>query len=251
MSVGDALKLPARAEIGRGEIRFAAVHIGVVEAAVLGGEELARGKEFLLRQQRRHQARQRAAALVEFHRRRAPCGERAGGLAAGEPKGARHGVGVEFQQRPDRRRRTERTKNAGAVPTAGAEFWIIGADTDPRRHLASRGDRGEQRAPAQSVALGNGQRRRHDLRRDVRHGLAMHVAHGDRGDEIGVERSRAGKRQMLAADHARFRALRQARCQRRDLSGLLAEPAGDRAGQRIEQQRLAVLASARRNVLVA
>ena len=208
-------------------------------------------RNFCCARQRRHQARQRAAALVEFHRRRAPGGERAGGLAAGEPKGARHGVGVEFQQRPDRCRRAERTENAGAVPAPRAEFWIIGADTDPRRHLASRGDRGEQRAAAQSVAFGNGERRRHDLGRHVRHGLAMHVAHGDRGDEIGVEQGRAGKRQMLAADHARFRALRQTRRQRRDLSGLLAEPAGDRAGQRVEQQRLAVLASARRNVLVA
>ena len=56
---------------------------------------------------------------------------------------------------------------------------------------------------------------------------------------------------MIAADHARFSALRQARRQRRDLPGLLAEPAGDGAGQRIEQQRLAVLADTRRNVLVA
>ena len=56
---------------------------------------------------------------------------------------------------------------------------------------------------------------------------------------------------MIAADHARFGALRQARRQRRNLPGLLAEPAGDRAGQRIEQQRLAVLADARRNVVVA
>ena len=239
------------AEIGRGEIRFAAVHIGVVEAAVLGGEELARGDEFLLRQQRRHQSRQGAAALVEFHRRRAPCGKGAGGLAAGEAKGARHGVGIEFEQRPDRRRRAERTEDAGAVPAASAEFRIIGADADPRRHLASRRDRGEQRAAAQPVALGNGERRRHDLGRDMRHRLAMHVAHGDRGDQIGVEQGRAGKRQMVAADHARFRALRQARRQRRDLPGLLAEPAGDGAGQRIEQQRLAVLADARRNVLVA
>src|SRR5580704_10267049 len=55
---------------------------------------------------------------------------------------------------------------------------------------------------------------------------------------------------MVAADHARFRALRQPRRQRRDLSGLFAEPAGDGTGQRIEQQRLAVLAYARRNVIV-
>ena len=184
---GDALELPAAAEIGRGEIRFAAAHIGVVEAAVLGGEELAGGDEFLLRQQRRHQSGQRAAALVEFHRRRAPGGERAGGLAAGEPEGARHGVGIEFQKRPDRRRRAERPEDAGAVPAARAKFRIIGADADPRRHLTAGRDRGEQRAAAQSVAFGNGERRRHDLGRDVGHGLAMHVAHGDRSDEISVE----------------------------------------------------------------
>ena len=63
---------------------LAAVGVAVEEAAVLGGEEFLGGEELLLGEQRRHQARQRAAALMEFHRRRAPGGERAGRLASGE-----------------------------------------------------------------------------------------------------------------------------------------------------------------------
>src|ERR1700716_2764065 len=51
-----------------------AVGIAVVETAVLGGEDLARGDELLLGQQRRHQPRKRAATLVKLDRRRAPCG---------------------------------------------------------------------------------------------------------------------------------------------------------------------------------
>ena len=47
---GDALELPMLTEIGDGEFGLSAIHIGVVEAAVLGGEEFAGGDEFLLRQ---------------------------------------------------------------------------------------------------------------------------------------------------------------------------------------------------------
>ena len=38
-----------------------------------------------------------------------------------------------------------------------------------------------------AIALGDHQRRRHDFRRDMRHGRAMHVAHRGGGDEISVE----------------------------------------------------------------
>jgi hypothetical protein len=69
----------------------------------------------------------------------------------------------------------------------------------------------------------------------------MHVAHGDGGDEIAVEQRRAGEREAVAADHAGFARLRQARCQCRDLVRLLALVAGKRAGEGIEQQSLAVL----------
>ena len=193
----------------------------------------------------------RAAALVEFHRRRAPGGEGAGGLAAGEPESARHGFGIEFQQRADRGRGAEWAENARAVPAAGAEFRIIGADADPRRHFASGRERGEQRPAVEPIALGDGERRRHHFGRHMRHGLAVHVAHGDRGDEIGVEQGRAGERHVLTADHARFAGLGERGSQRRDLPGLLAKAAGDRAGERIEQQVLAVVAHPRRNVLVA
>ena len=164
----DLLELPACAEIGDRGVGLAAVDVGVVEAAVLGGEEFARRDELLLRQQRRHQPRQRAAALMEFHRRRAPGGEGAGGLAAGEPERPRHGVGIEFEQRADRRRGAERTDDAGPVPAARAEFRIIETEADPRRHLAAGRDGDQQSAAGESVALGDGERRRHDFGRDVR-----------------------------------------------------------------------------------
>ena len=56
---------------------------------------------------------------------------------------------------------------------------------------------------------------------------------------------------MAAADHARFAALRQRRGQRRDLTGLLALMTGDRAGQRVEQKVLAMLADALREIVVS
>ena len=98
------------------------------------------------------------------------------------------------------------------------------------------GDGDQKIAAGQVVALGDRQRGRHDFRGDMGHGRAVHVAHRDRGDQIAVQQRRAGKRQMVAADHARFATLRQRRGERRDLAGLLALMAGDRAGQRIENE---------------
>src|SRR5262249_43904209 len=77
----ELLQLPARAEIGRRKLRLAAVRIGVEEAAVLGGEELARRDELLLGEQRGDEAGERAAALMELDRGRAPGRVGAGRLA--------------------------------------------------------------------------------------------------------------------------------------------------------------------------
>ena len=138
--------------------------VGVVEAAVLGGEKFAGREKLLLGEQRRHQARQRAAALMEFHRRRAPRRECAGRLAAGEAERLRHGLGVEAAQPADRGGGAERAEHARAVPAAGAERRIIGADADPRRHLEARRQRDQEIAAGRAVALGDRQRRRHHLR---------------------------------------------------------------------------------------
>ena len=182
----DPLELPARAEIGDGRVGFAAVHIGVVEAAVLGGEELARGDEFLLRQQRGHQAGQRAAALVEFHRRRAPGGKSAGRWLPARPN-ARAMVSA---SNPSSEPTAAAAPNGPMTPgpaSRGRGTPDNPADADPRRHLASGRNRDQQIAARETVALRDGQRRRHDFRRHMRHGLAMHVAHRDRGDQIAVE----------------------------------------------------------------
>ena len=137
----DLLELPALAEPGGRELGLAAIRIAVVEAAVLGGEEFARRQKILLGQQRRHQARKRAAALVEFHRRGAPGREGAGRLAAGETEGFRHGVGIEATQRADRRRRPKWTQDPRPVPAARAHRRIIRPDADPRRHLEAGRER--------------------------------------------------------------------------------------------------------------
>ena len=238
----DLLELPALAEIGDRELRLSAVGIGVVEAAVLGGEEFLGREEFLLGEQRRHQARQRAAALMEFHRRRAPGGEGAGGLAAGEAERLRHGVAVEAAQAADRRRGAERAERARPMPALGAEHRIVGADADPRHHLHAGDQRDQEIAAGRAVALGDGERRRHHLGRDMRQRRAVGVAHGDGGDQEAVEHGRAGERQPVAADHARLVRLRERAGERRDLLGLVAVAAGHRAGQRVEQQILAALA---------
>jgi hypothetical protein len=78
----------------------------------------------------------------------------------------------------------------------------------------------------------------------------VHVAHRDRSDEVAVENGGAGERQRLAADDARLVRLPQRRGERGKLLRLLAAVAGDRAGERIEQEVLAMIASALRNILV-
>ena len=79
----------------------------------------------------------------------------------------------------------------------------------------------------------------------------MHVAHGGGGDQIAVEQRRAGERQAAAADDAGLAGLRERVRQRRELMGFLALVAGQRAGERIEQQILAMLPHALRQVVVA
>jgi hypothetical protein len=84
----------------------------------------------------------------------------------------------------------------------------------------------------------------------MRQRRAVHVAHRHRGDEIAVEQGRAGKRERLAADDAALVRLRQAGCECGDLLRLLAAMAGDRAGQSVEQEILAVIADALRNIVI-
>ena len=80
---------------------------------------------------------------------------------------------------------------------------------------------------------------------------AMDVAHRHGGNQIAVEQRRAGERQPAAADDAGFVRLRERRRERRDLMGLLALVARERAGQRIEQQRLAMLAHLSGQIVMA
>ena len=178
---------------------------------------------------------------MEFHRRRRPRREGAGGLAAGEAERLRHGVAVEGAQAADRRGGAERAERARPMPALGAEHRIVGADADPRHHLHAGDQRDHELAAGRAVALGDRQRRRHHLGRHVRQRRAVGVAHGDGGDQEAVEHGRAGERKPVAADHARLARLRQRARERRDLLGLVAVAAGHRAGQRVEQKILAAL----------
>jgi hypothetical protein len=84
------------------------------------------------------------------------------------------------------------------------------------------------------------------------HGRHVDVAHGGGGDQIAVEQCRTGQRQVgVAADHARLGRLRERRRQRRHLMRFLASIPGQRAGECIEQQRLAVVPDLGREVVVA
>jgi len=136
------------------------------------------------------------------------------------------------------------------VPAAGTERRIVEPDPDPRRHLASGGDRHQEVAAGKPIALRDRQGRRDHFRRDVGHGGTVHVAHRHGRDEIAVEQGRTGKRQVTAADHARFIRLRQRRRQRRQLMGFLALVAGQGTGESIQQQVLAVLPDVVRKVVV-
>jgi hypothetical protein len=130
------------------------------------------------------------------------------------------------------------------MPAAGPERRIVGADANPGHHLHARDKRHQQIAARRIVAFGDGERGWHHLGRDVGHGRGVGVAHGDGGDEKAVEQGCAGERQPITADHAGLVRLRERRGQRRDLPGFLAALACNRAGERIEQQVLALLAHA-------
>ena len=146
----------------------AAIRIDIEQAAVLGGQKFARRQKLLLGQQSRHQPRQSAAALVEFHRRRSPRREGAGRLAAGKSERLGHGLGVEPAKPAYRRGGAEWTQHSWAMPALGPERGIIEADPNPRRHLASGGDGDQQVSARQAVAFGDRQRRRDHFRRYVR-----------------------------------------------------------------------------------
>jgi len=77
------------------------------------------------------------------------------------------------------------------------------------------------------------------------------VAHGDGRDQVAVQQGGAGQRQAIAGDDAAFLRLRQ-RCREcRDLVGLFALGAGQRARYRVEQQVLAVLPGGVRDLVVS
>jgi hypothetical protein len=237
-------------EIGGDGLGTATIRISIEKAAVLGGQEFARRQKFLLGQQRRHQSGERAAALVEFHRRRSPRREGAGRLAAGETERLGHGFGVELPEPPDRGGGPERSQHARAVPTLGPHRRVVDPDAHSRRHLASGGDGDQQVAARGAIAFGDRQGGRDHLRRHMGQRRPMDVAHGDGGDEIAVQNGRAGERQPVAADDAALAGLRQPRGERRELLGLLAAVPGDRASQGVQQDILAVIADLSRKIVV-
>src|SRR5206468_12213298 len=80
----DLFEFPAFAQCSRDRFRLAAVCIRVVKPAVARGQKLARGDKALLCEERRHETGERAAALMELDRWRAPRRESSRRLTAGE-----------------------------------------------------------------------------------------------------------------------------------------------------------------------
>ena len=184
---------------------------------------------------------------MPLDRRRAPCGERAGGLAAREAEGARHGIGIEAAQPSHRGGAAERSDHAGTVPPFLSERRVVESQADARRHLQPRDQRGEKIGARGVVARRDRERRRDDFGRDMGQRRAVHVAHGDGGDQVAVHRRRAGERHRLPADHNALGGVAESRRQRANLAGLFAPMPGERAGKRVQQQGLRGVAHIVRN----
>ena len=204
----DLLELPAPAEIGGRELRLPAVGVGVVEAAVLGGEELARRQELLLaraappsgRTARRGTdgtspsafPRPRTCRRPGCRRGRTPSPwSRRRSRAAGRPPPPR---------RTGRARRVRASRGRG-TPDNRARCRSASSTSLPAAIATSRS---RPELPSRSAIASAGGT---TSGRDVGHGGAMRVAHGDGGDQIAVEQRRAGEREAVAADHARFRSI--------------------------------------------
>ena len=235
----DLPQFPARSEPGGRTLRPSALGVGRVQPAVGGGQEVFRGGETLPGEQPRHEPGERRAALVELDDRGPPGGEGPGRLAAGEAESAGHRPGVEPSQAADRGGGAERPDDARPVPALAAEDRVVEADPHPRRGLQACGQRGEQRPPGGAVGLRDGEGRRHDLRRDVGERRAVDVAHRHRGNQVAVHERRAGERRPPAADDRGVAGLPEGARRGGDLGGLLPLAPGQRAGQRVEEQRLA------------
>ena len=78
------------------------------------GQISSEAPESLLGQQRRQQAVQRAAGLVELDRGGAPGRERAGRLAAGQPECVELSLGIQAEQPSSRGGPAERADHPGA-----------------------------------------------------------------------------------------------------------------------------------------
>src|SRR5690349_997370 len=78
----DMLELPTFAKPAQRSFGLPAVRVRVVKPAIGRGEKFLRREEAAFGEQRRHETRERAAALMELDGRRAPRGEGTGRLTA-------------------------------------------------------------------------------------------------------------------------------------------------------------------------
>ena len=201
----NLFEFPTLAEILGHFLRLAAIGEGIEQAAVLVSEEFAGGEEILLGKQCRHQARQRAAALMEFNRRRAPSGKGAAGLAAGKAKRACHRFGIEFDEFAGRSGRSKCAEHARTVIAARTERRVVRRNANAGRDFKTGGQSNQQVAARKTIALRDEQRGRYNFRCHMRERRTMDVAHCNSRDEIAVEHGRTGQRQFVATDHGAFR----------------------------------------------
>src|SRR5438128_958185 len=136
------------------------------------------------------------------------------------------------------------------MPAFGAERGIVHAQADAHRGLQADGHGKDKIATASAVALRDRERRWHDLRRGVAQRRAMHIAHRYGGDQVAIQQRGAGKRQLLAADDARFARAAERRGEGADLLRLVALAAGDGARQCVEDEVLDALPDRLRQVVV-
>ena len=90
------------------------------------------------------------------------------------------------------------------MPALGTKRRVVRAQAHTHGGLQASRHCHDEIATIRAVALRDRERRWHDLRRGVAQRRAMHVADGDGGNQIAIQQCRSGKRELLAADDARF-----------------------------------------------
>ena len=155
----DLFQRPLAAKVCSDGFRFAAIGIGVVNAAVFVRENFFRRQKALLRQQTRHQTGQRPTALMKLNRRRAPVRKRTRRLTARQPKRHQLRVRAEAAQFPHSGSTAKRPHHTRRMPAARAERRVVGTVGHAHRRFQPGSDGRQQSLATRPIAFRNRQRR--------------------------------------------------------------------------------------------